>query len=167
MSGFGPCSEPFCNEISARLFDCAHHCKKLVCLQHLIEHDQMTEYTDDYVHNLRTELQQLWTSYSSLTDETKLHFEYEQKLKRHQQLIRDISSLFEINSMNIEHYRLMIEKLQQNIEQEEQRDQNSIESFPQIEQVKSEPIDVVSTTDELGTMKYFLSSVFFLLCFLV
>ncbi len=150
MPDFGQCSEPTCNEFAARLFDCAHHCMKQVCLQHLIEHDRMIEYNQDYLNNLRTELNQLWSTYSSLIDETKIHFEYEQKLKKHQQLIREISNLFEINSINIEQYRLMMDKVKQNIEQEKQFNQYSNESFPCIDQVKIEPTDNISTTDELG-----------------
>ena len=40
MPDFGKCDDPSCNETTVRLFDCAHHCKKMVCLQHLIEHDR-------------------------------------------------------------------------------------------------------------------------------
>jgi hypothetical protein len=156
MPVFGQCSEPLCTELAVRLFDCSHHCMKLVCLEHLIEHDRMIEHNQDYLYNLQTEVKQLWTTYSSLVDETKLCFEFEQKLKKHQQLIRDISNLFEINSINIEHYRLMIEKLKQNIEQEKQLNQYSTESFPRIEQVKIEPSDQISFTDELGKNRYFI-----------
>jgi hypothetical protein len=154
MPDFGQCSEPLCSEMAVRLFDCTHHCMKLVCLQHLIEHDQLIEYSQDYLDNLRTELKQLWTTYSLLVDETKLRFEFEYKLKKYQQLIRDLSNLFENNSIDIEHYRFMMEKLKQTIEQEKQLNQYSIESFPHIEQVKIEPMDVISTTDELGKNKY-------------
>ncbi len=150
MPDFGPCSDPSCSETAVRLFDCAHHCMKRVCLQHLIEHDRLIEHNQDYVDGLRTELKQLWTSYSLLVDETKLRLEFEQKLRKHQQLIREISNLFEQNSMNIEHYRLMMEKLQQNIEQEKLFHQQSTESFPQIEEIKVECMDIISSTDELG-----------------
>jgi hypothetical protein len=161
MPDFGQCSEPLCSEIGVRLFDCAHHCMKLVCLQHLIEHDRLIEHNQNYLNNLRTELKQLWTTYSSLVDETKLRLEFEQKLKKHQQLIRDISSLFENNSINIEHYRFMIEKLKQNIEQEKQLNQYSTESFPHIVQVKNELIDDISTSDGLGKNRYCLVGFYF------
>jgi septation ring formation regulator EzrA len=151
MSEFGQCSEPSCSENTVRLFDCVHHCMKLVCLQHLIEHDRLIEHNQDYLNNLHTEVKQLWTTYSSLADETKLRFEFEQKLKKHQQIIQDISNLFEMNSGNVEHYRLMVEKLNQNIEQLNQSD---TESVSHVEQVKIEPKDLISTSDELGKNGY-------------
>lgn len=150
MPDFGQCSEPLCSENSVRLFDCVHHCMKQVCLQHLIEHDRLIKYNDDDLNNLRTELKQLWTTYSLLVDETKLRIEFEQKLKKHQQLIRDTSSLFENNSNNIEHYQFMMEKLKQHIEQEKQLNQYSVESFPCIEQVKDEPMEKISILDGSG-----------------
>lgn len=154
MSNFGQCSEPLCGENSVRLFDCVHHCMKQVCLRHLIEHDRFIEYNHDDLNNLRTELKQLWTTYSSLIDETKLYLEFEQKLKKHQQLIKDLSSLFEMNSINIEHYQFMMEKLKQSIEQEKQINQYSTESFPCIEQIKDEPIEEMSMTDGSGKNTY-------------
>lgn len=157
---FGQCSEPECGETPVRLFDCAHHCMKRVCLQHLIEHDRLIEYNHDRVDNLRTEVLQLWSSYSSLVDETKLRLEFEQKCQKYRQLIRDISSLFELNSADIDQYRSMIEKLKQHIEEEKQQSNPySIESYPTIEQVKIEPSDVISSTDELGMTNYFCSIV--------
>jgi hypothetical protein len=162
MPVFGQCSEPLCTELAVRLFDCSHHCMKLVCLEHLIEHDRMIEHNEDYLYNLQTEIKQLWTTYSSLVDETKLYFEFEEKLKKHQQLIGDISNLFENNSINIEHYRLMIEKLKLNIEQEKY----STESFPQIEQIKIEPSDEISFTDEIGNNRDFFFVIYLFILFI-
>ena len=137
MPVFGQCSESSCNESSVRLFDCAHHCMKPVCLKHLIEHDQLIEHNEDYVNNFRTELKQLWLTYTSLIDETKLRCEYEDKLKKHQELIRDYTNLFENNSCNnIEQCRFMLEKFKQYIEQEKQ---HSNELFPSVERIKIEP----------------------------
>ncbi len=151
---FGQCSESTCNEVAVRLFDCAHHCMKQVCLQHLIEHDRMIEHNQDYLNNLRTDLLESWSNYSSLIDESKLRFEFEQKLKKHQQLIRDVSNLFEINSINIDQYRMMIDKLKQNIEQEKQPNQYSIDSYPRIDQVKAEPTEFISATDGIGMNRH-------------
>lgn len=148
---FGPCSEPTCSETAVRLFDCAHHCMKRVCLQHLIEHDQLIEHTQDHVGDLRTDLLQLWSTYASLVNERKLRLEFEQKCHKYRQFIREISNLFEINSTDIEQYRLMIDRLKQNIDEEKQRScQYATESYPVIEQVKIEPSEVISSTDELG-----------------
>src|SRR5579871_54322 len=102
MPEFGQCNEPTCLENAARLFECTHHCMKLVCLQHLIEHDRLIE--QQYLDNSRKELKQLWTIYSSLVDETKIHNEFEQKLKRHQQLVQDVTNLFENDSSNFEQH---------------------------------------------------------------
>ena len=151
MPNFGRCSEPSCTEIAVRLFDCVHHCTKLVCLQHLIEHDRLIDYNQQYLNNLRTELKQLWINYSSLIDETKLHSEFEQKLKKHQQLIQDTTYLLENNSFNIDHYRFMLEQLKENIEQ-----QNQLK-----ESIKIESFDDDSTTYELGTNKIFCCIIFF------
>lgn len=156
MPDFGQCSEATCSETAVRLFDCAHHCMKRICLQHLIEHDRLIEYSQDNVNHLRTDLLQLWSTYSSLVNETKLRLEFEQKCQKYRQFIRDVSNLFETNSMDIEQYRLMIEKLKQNIDEEKQQScQYASESYPIIEQVKIEPSDVISSTDELGMRKYF------------
>lgn len=151
---FGQCYEADCGQTSVRLFDCAHHCMKRVCLQHLIEHDQLIECNDDH---LRTELLQLWSNYSSLVDETKLRLEFEQKSYKYRQFIREISSLFELNSADMDQYRFMIEKLKQHIEEEKQQQTNpySIESYPTIEQVKIEPSDIISSTDDLGMINIF------------
>jgi hypothetical protein len=115
MADFGQCNEPLCNKNAVRLFDCAHHCMKLICLEHLIEHDRLIEH-NRYLDNARTELKELWIAYSLLTDETKLYFEYEQKLQKHQQLIKDLTNLFKNNSINnMEQYKFMLERLKQNI----------------------------------------------------
>jgi len=153
MSEFGSCSEPSCSEASVRLFACVHHCKKLVCLQHLIEHDQMIEQDDDYRENLRSELRQLWTNYSALVDENKIRLEYEYKLNQYQQFIKEISNVFEKNSTDIDKYRVLIDKLQANIEQEKQTSHFTIESLPQIDQVKTEPFEISSTYDEFGRIE--------------
>ncbi|CAF0878930.1 unnamed protein product [Rotaria sp. Silwood1] len=158
MPNFGPCSEPSCTAIAVRLFDCAHHCMKLVCLQHLIEHDRLINNNQLYLNNLRIELKQLWAAYSSSIDETKLRCEFEEKLKKHQQLIQDITNLFENDSHCIEQYRFMLKKLKQNIEQEKQRNQHSTEFFPFIEQIKIESIDEISTVDELNSLNANLTS---------
>jgi hypothetical protein len=47
----------------------------------------------------------------------------------------------------------MLEKLKQYIEQ---LNQHSSESLPKVEQIKSEPFDEISTTDEIGMNRYYL-----------
>jgi hypothetical protein len=153
MTEFGRCSEATCTEIAVRLFDCVHHCMKMVCLQHLIEHDRLIEHNKQQLDNVHIELKQLWATYSLLVNETKLQFEFEQKLDKHQQLIRDITNLFEKDSVTNEQYRITLEKLQRIIEQEKKLDQDPTESITVTEYVKTEQINEVSTNDELGTKK--------------
>lgn len=147
MAKFGPCSEPLCTETSIRLFDCAHHCMKLVCLQHLIEHDQLINSNSQCLNNLRSELEQLWTVYSTSIDETKLYSEFEQQLTKHQQLIQEVTNLIENDSLNIEEYQITLEKLKTSIEQEKQCIQSSSRSVLG-ELVKMECFDEPSSNDK-------------------
>ncbi|CAF1422944.1 unnamed protein product [Adineta steineri] len=148
MSDFGQCSDPLCTKQDVRLFDCAHHCMRLVCLQHLIEHDRLIDQNQDYSDKLRCELKQLWTTYSLLIDETKLRLEYEQKLEKHQQLVQDVTNLFEYDFVNIERYHSVLEILKQNIEQGKQLNQNSSTCALYLEKIKNEPLDNILTTNE-------------------
>ncbi|UJR35229.1 hypothetical protein I4U23_027994 [Adineta vaga] len=149
MSELGQCSDPSCTKKDVRLFDCVHHCMKLVCLQHLIEHDRSIDYNQEYFDGLRFELKQLWTTYSTFVDETKLRLEFEQKIKRHQQIIEDVTNLYETDCVNIEQYRLINEKLRLNIEQEKLSNQDCLELVSNFEDIKNEPIDEVEMIEKL------------------
>ncbi|CAF1650799.1 unnamed protein product [Adineta ricciae] len=122
---------------------------KLVCLQHLIEHDRLIDHSQEYFDELRVELKQLWTTYSTFVDEMKLRLEYEQKLKNHQKLIQDVTNLWESNSNDIERYRITIDKLRQYIEQERLFSEDCLEL-----EVKSEPIEDVETIEKLDSMDF-------------
>lgn len=141
MPVFGPCNEPSCTENAVRLFDCAHHCMKLLCLQHLIEHDRLIDDNEQYFNNLRKELEQLWTTYSTLVNEANLRCEYEQKLMRHEQLVQEVKYLLDTNTSDIQLYQSMSAKLNQTIQQEQQSNQYAPKSCSLTEEVKSEPID--------------------------
>lgn len=159
MAKFGRCSDSSCTENAARLFECAHHCKKLVCLQHLIEHDQLIEQHQKDLQNLQEEFRQVWSTYNATIDETKLQIEFEEKLKRHQQLLAETKNLIESDVIDIEQCRIVLEKLKQNIEQYKGTQTVSPElpmpTTSPIEQIKVEPIDETSADYELGTFFHF------------
>lgn len=116
MPEFGLCSDPSCNEKAVRLFDCAHHCMKMVCLQHLIEHDRLVENHKRQLEIVQLELKRLYSIYSSLIDEEKIRSEYEQKLDDYNRLAREVNGLLEnTDSSNVEQFRLIIEKLKQTL----------------------------------------------------
>ena len=169
MAKFGRCSDASCPEHPARLFECAHHCKKLVCLRHLIEHDQFFERNQKDLEVLQGEFREVWSTYNSLVDETKLQLEFEQKLKRHQQLLEETKNLIESDVIDIEQCRLVLEKLKQSIEQYKGSPAGAPETnaspptattttaMSQPEQMKIEPTEEGSTDYELGR-KFFSSA---------
>lgn len=110
MSDFGQCGDPSCNETAVRLFDCVHHCMKMVCLQHLIEHDRLIENNKKELEIVQNELKRLYLMYSSLIDENKIRFEYERKLDDYKRLVNEINSLLGNNSNDIEQVRVFIDK---------------------------------------------------------
>ena len=126
MPDFGPCSDPSCNETNIRLFDCAHHCMKMVCLQHLIDHDRVFEQNKRQLESIQNELKRLYSIYSTLIDEKKIHSEYEQKLNDYKKLVNEVNSLLENSSNNIEQYRLIIEKLKKFINEKQKQSNESL-----------------------------------------
>jgi hypothetical protein len=111
MPDFGQCGDPSCNETAVRLFDCAHHCMKMVCLQHLIEHDRLIENNKRQLDIVQNELKRLHLIYSSLIDEHKIRSEYERKLDDYKRLVHEMNCLLENHTNDIEKVRLFIEKL--------------------------------------------------------
>jgi DNA anti-recombination protein RmuC len=126
MPDFGQCSDTSCAETAVRLFDCAHHCMKMVCLQHLIEHDRSFEQTKRQIETVQIELKRLYSIYSTLIDENKIRYEYEQKLNDYKKLANEVNSLLENNSNNIEQYRLIIEKLKKSINEKQKQSNESL-----------------------------------------
>lgn len=150
MTNLGRCSDASCTELAGRLFDCAHHCKKMVCLHHLIEHDRCVEQHQHELENLSGELRQLWTNYQSSIDEVKLRSEFEHRVKRHRQLLADVSNLLANENVNNEQCRLVLEKLKQNIEQVKELRTGPSDPSPPVEKVKMEPIEDMSMVSEFG-----------------
>jgi len=121
MHDFGQCGDSSCNETAVRLFDCVHHCMKMVCLQHLIEHDRLIENNKRQLEIVQNELKHFYLIYSSLIDENKIRLEYEQKLDDYKKLVNEINFLLENNSNNIEQIRLFIEKLKKIINEKQKQ----------------------------------------------
>jgi hypothetical protein len=121
MADFGQCGVPSCNETAARLFDCIHHCMKMVCLQHLIEHDRLIENNKRELEIVQNEVKRLYLIYSSLVDENKIRSEYERKLDDYKRLVNEMNSLLENNSNDIEQVRLFIEKFKKIINEKQKQ----------------------------------------------
>jgi hypothetical protein len=121
MPDFGQCGDPSCNETAVRLFDCVHHCMKMVCLQHLIEHDRLIENNKRQLEIVQNELKRFYLIYSSLIDENKIRLEYERKLDDYKKLVNEINSLLENNSNDIEQVQLFIEKLKKIINEKQKQ----------------------------------------------
>ena len=119
MPEFGQCDDPSCNEASVRLFDCIHHCKKMICLQHLIEHDRIVENNKRQLETIQLELKHIYSIYLSLVDENKIRDEYEQKLNDYKRLVDEVNCLLENNSNDIERFQLTIEKLKRTINEKQ------------------------------------------------
>jgi septal ring factor EnvC (AmiA/AmiB activator) len=126
MPDFGRCDDPACNETSVRLFDCAHHCMKMVCLQHLIDHDRLFERNKRQLENIQQELKRLYSIYSSLIDENKIRSEYEQQLDNYQKLVNQVNSVLETNSSDIEQVRSINDKLKKMINEKQKQSGESL-----------------------------------------
>ncbi|CAF4075026.1 unnamed protein product [Adineta steineri] len=135
MPDFGACSEPTCNQTAVRLFDCAHHCMKMICLQHLIEHDRLFERNKKHLEGHQLELKRLYSIYSSLVDENKIRYEYEQKLDDYKRLVIEVNTLLDHNYNDVEQFRSTIEKLKKMIHEKQKQSDESLTI------VKVEPIE--------------------------
>ncbi|CAF2393249.1 unnamed protein product [Rotaria sp. Silwood2] len=148
MPEFGRCDDPSCTEKAVRLFDCAHHCMKMICLQHLIEHDCLVENNKRQLEIILPELNRLYSIYSSIIDEDKIRYEYEQKLDDYKKLVNEVNNLLENNSNDIEQFRLIIEKLKQTINEKQKQ------SGDHLTIVKVEPFEEISSsTTNLDTIE--------------
>ena len=117
MAELGRCNDPSCGENLVRLFSCAHHCTKLVCLHHLIEHDRLLERERQEFELCQNEIKRHAAVYLSLVDEEKLQLEYEQKLHEHQRLVFQINSCFQQSPNDIEQMKSLIEQLKKLIQE--------------------------------------------------
>ena len=87
----------------------------MVCLQHLIAHDQAMEQNRRELEGIRNDLRQSYAVYSSLVNEHRIRFEYERKLEEYKRFVCDVNYIFENNAEDVEHIRLVIDKLKKAI----------------------------------------------------
>ncbi|UJR35254.1 hypothetical protein I4U23_028018 [Adineta vaga] len=146
MPDFGPCGEPACSQTAVRLFDCAHHCMKMLCLQHLIEHDRLFERNKKQLENHQFELKRLHSIYSSLIDENKIRSEYEQKLDDYKKLVHGVNSLIETNSTDVEQYRLIIDKLKKMINDKQKQSDEAL-TIVKVEPIEENISSMTATTN--------------------
>lgn len=113
-----------CNPLSARVFPCLYHCKRMLCIKHLSEHDK---YIDKQIQ-LQKQLENLWNNYISIFNEDKIQEEFHKlktKLDYHQRLKKYIERLLVINQFpdsleNDDKFQTAIDTIQTAIEQENQ-----------------------------------------------
>ncbi len=101
----------------------AHHCKKMFCITHIVEHDQ---YIKKRAQD-RNKLKHLLNDYVEIFDEDKIRKELkrlEMKLENYQKLHRDIGFLLFVNDsddsmITEEKIQTAIEKVEEAIAQEQ------------------------------------------------
>ncbi len=127
------CEEESClNKSSLRVFPCLYHCKKMLCIQHLSEHDKYIEKQIEF----KNQLENLWKHYMNLFDYEKIQKQFQllkNKMDNYQQLNKDINELLLINQFensieNNHKFQMAIQTVQNAIQQETQA-----KLFPKIE----------------------------------
>jgi hypothetical protein len=130
------CEEEFCSNrsshLSTRVFPCLYHCKKMLCIEHLSEHDK---YIDKQIE-FQKQLEVLWKNYCLLFNYEKIQKEFEllkNKIDNYQQLKEQINGLlsnhhFENSMENNQKIQTAIQTVQSAIKQE-----NQSNLFPKLE----------------------------------
>ncbi len=119
----GQCELCF-NQISSRVFPCLYHCKKMLCIQHLSEHDK---YIEKQIQ-CQKQLEFLWKNYSLIFNEEKIENDYQKlkiKLENFRELKQEINHLLLIKHFhdsidNNQKFQMAIQVVQHAIEQENQ-----------------------------------------------
>ncbi|CAF3800521.1 unnamed protein product [Rotaria sp. Silwood1] len=124
----GQCQDELClkgaNPQSKRLYLCSHHCCKLVCRDHLTEHDEYVEKRPQYQNKLKA----LWSDYMVKFNEDLIREQIQIlqiTLKNQQNLKKYIENLLTINHFhdsmkNNQEFEIAIAKVQKAIQQENQ-----------------------------------------------
>ncbi|CAF0717628.1 unnamed protein product [Adineta steineri] len=161
----GQCEDELClknqsNHI-VRVFPCLYHCKKMLCIKHLSEHDK---YIEKQIQ-CQKQLEYVWNNYILLFNEDKIEEEFQKlknKLEKYRELNESIQNLlliknFHNSTENNQKIRMAIEKVQQAIEEEKQL-QSIVENInPKIESVMNHAeenqriIDFVSLPSSITT----------------
>lgn len=159
MSSDVVCSEVRCS--STDTFLCLKHCQRYVCFDHLQEHHRIYEQEkNDVPKELRRQIQQRFSLYNKLIDQTKLNEQekrdieiacteirrtYEQRRRDHLQLQTEATSIVETQS-TIKDLKLYLEKLDVAIEREQQRERVYSNSDTLVN-IKLEPNDFMDNED--------------------
>ena len=149
------CSEVCCS--STDTFLCVKHCQRYVCFDHLQEHHRIYEQEkNDLPKEFRRQIQQRFSVYNRLIDQTKLNEQekrdieiacteirrtYEQRRREHQQLQTEATSIIETQS-TIRDLKSYLEKLDVAIEREQQRERVYSNSNEPVN-IKLEPNDFI------------------------
>ncbi len=112
------------NENSIRVFPCLYHCKKMLCIQHLSEHDK---YIDTQIQSQK-QLENLWNNYNLIFNEDKIQEQVNiltSQLENHRKLKQEIKNLLLINHFhdsmeNDQKFQTAIQTIQKAIEHENQ-----------------------------------------------
>ena len=153
------CSETRCS--STDTFLCVKHCQRYVCFEHLQEHHRIYEQEKhDLPKELRRQVQQRFSLYNRLIDQTKLNEQekrdieiacteirrtYEQRRRDHCQLQSDATSVLESQS-TLKELKIYLEKLDVAIEREQQRERVYSNSDVHVN-IKLEPNDFMDNED--------------------
>ncbi|CAM4856787.1 unnamed protein product [Rotaria socialis] len=113
-----------CSSLSIRVFPCLYHCKKMLCIRHLSEHDKCTE---KQIQS-KKQLENLWNSYILIFNEDKAQEKFQNlkmKLETFQKLRKDIQNVLSINNFhdsmeNNRKLQIAIETVEKFMEQENQ-----------------------------------------------
>ncbi len=134
------------NDNSIRVFPCLYHCKKMLCIQHLSEHDK---YIDKQMQDQK-QLKNLWKNYNSIFNEDNIQEELQRlknQLETHLELKEEINSLLSINYFhdsidNHQRFQTAIQKVQQAIESKQK-----VNDYSENVQLKIEIEDDIPTND--------------------
>lgn len=117
-----------CSNQSNRVFPCLYHCKKMLCIQHLSEHEKYIEKQMEF----KKQLENLWKNYLEIFNEENILREFEKlkaKIDYYKELKKQVHNLLFINhfhdSIDNNHiFENTIQLIQNAIQQEKQLNQN-------------------------------------------
>lgn len=131
------------NGESIRVFPCLYHCKKMLCIEHLSEHDRAIEKQIQ----LQKRLANLWMNFQGVFQENKLEEQLrilQMKLDNYRKIKEEIQSLllvkhFHQSNEHQQNFQQAIQMIENAIEQEDERSYsfNSDSVIPKIERDSS------------------------------
>ena len=91
MPSIGSCDDITCDDEIKDLYEC-HCCLRLVCLNHLNGHVEITKQNKQQFDGLRNQLNTVVNTLKLIIDEKQLSIEREQQLVEHTKTILDVPS---------------------------------------------------------------------------